>query len=107
MEMKVDLTRLKPYGDTLDDGRIQLSFTLPVPDDDRAVEAARAILLSLGIQGCIDSALCHNRLRPLGGKGGHQLYRPAVFHSSQSSGKPCQPCTHDHQSVFHTLFHPI
>ena len=67
----------------------------------------RAILLSLGIQGCIDSALCHNRLRPLGGKGGHQLYRPAVFHSSQSSGKPCQPCTHDHQSVFHTLFHPI
>lgn len=49
MEMKVDLTRLKPYGDTLDDGRIQLSFTLPVPDDDRAVEAARAILLSLGL----------------------------------------------------------
>ncbi len=49
MERKADLTHLKPYGDTMDDGRIQLSFTLPVPDDDRAVEAARAILQSLGL----------------------------------------------------------
>lgn len=49
MILKPDLTRLKPYGDTLDDGRIQVSFTLPVPDDDRAVEAAKAILLSMGL----------------------------------------------------------
>ncbi len=46
---KPDLTRLKPYGDTMDDGRIQLSFTLPVPDGDRAVEAARAILAAMGL----------------------------------------------------------
>ena len=46
---KPDLTRLKPYGDTMDDGRIQLSFTLPVPDDERAVEAARAILTAMGL----------------------------------------------------------
>ena len=49
MIIEPDLTRLKPYGDTMDDGRIQLSFTLPVPDDDRAVEAAKAILLSMGL----------------------------------------------------------
>ena len=49
MIIEPDLTRLKPYGDTMDDGRIQLSFTLPVPDDDRAIEAAKAILLSMGL----------------------------------------------------------
>lgn len=49
MRIEADLTRIKPYGDTLDDGRIQLSFTLPVPSDDRAREAARLLLLSLGL----------------------------------------------------------
>ena len=45
-----DLTRIRPYGDTLDDGRIQLSFTLPVPSDDRAVEAAKEVLHLLGLK---------------------------------------------------------
>ncbi len=46
---KPDLARLKPYGDTMDDGRIQLSFTLPVPDGERTVEAARSILTAMGL----------------------------------------------------------
>jgi len=25
---------VRPYGDTMDDGKVQLSFTLPVPDGD-------------------------------------------------------------------------
>ena len=29
----LDLTRLKPYGDTMNDGKVQTSFTLPVKDD--------------------------------------------------------------------------
>ncbi len=41
--------RVRPYGDTMNDGRIQVSFTLPVSDSDRAVEAAREILLSMGL----------------------------------------------------------
>ena len=45
----IDLTRVRPYGDTLDDGRIQLSFTLPVPSGDRAVEAAKEVLRRLGL----------------------------------------------------------
>jgi beta-lysine 5,6-aminomutase beta subunit len=40
---------VKPYGDTMNDGRIQVSFTLPVPDGDRAVEAAREIMFSMGL----------------------------------------------------------
>ncbi len=49
MKPEPDLNRLKPYGDTMDDGRVQLSFALPVPDDDRAVEAARVMLLAMGL----------------------------------------------------------
>ncbi|HQK54654.1 MAG TPA: OAM dimerization domain-containing protein, partial [Sedimentibacter sp.] len=33
---KVDLTKIKPYGDTLNDGMVQMSFTLPVPYGDEA-----------------------------------------------------------------------
>lgn len=40
---------VKPYGDTLDDGRVQLSFTLPVPWSDDAKEAACQLALQMGI----------------------------------------------------------
>ena len=39
-DQTLDLTRVKPYGDTMNDGKTQLSFTLPVPCGDEAVEAA-------------------------------------------------------------------
>ena len=45
----LDLTRLKPYGDTMNDGKVQLSFTLPVKDDERGVEAARQIAKKMGL----------------------------------------------------------
>ncbi|WIF96018.1 OAM dimerization domain-containing protein [Caminicella sporogenes] len=47
---KVDLTRVKPYGDTLNDGMMQFSFTLPVPNGPEAEEAARHLLLKMGIE---------------------------------------------------------
>jgi beta-lysine 5,6-aminomutase alpha subunit len=40
---------IKPYGDTLDDGRVQLSFTLPVALSDDAKEAARRLALAMGL----------------------------------------------------------
>ncbi len=40
---------IKPYGDTLDDGRVQLSFTLPVALSDEAKEAARRLALAMGL----------------------------------------------------------
>jgi beta-lysine 5,6-aminomutase beta subunit len=43
---------LKAYGDTLDDGAVQLSFTLPVSDSARAREAARQFALKLGFREC-------------------------------------------------------
>jgi beta-lysine 5,6-aminomutase beta subunit len=40
---------IKPYGDTRDDGRVQLSFTLPVPLDENSKEAARQLALQMGL----------------------------------------------------------
>ncbi|MDX9916789.1 MAG: OAM dimerization domain-containing protein [Gudongella sp.] len=47
---KVDLTRVKPYGDTMNDGAVQLSFTLPVPSGDEANEAARQLAAKMGFE---------------------------------------------------------
>ena len=35
---------VRPYGDTLDDGAVQLSFTLPVPEGAQGREAARQLV---------------------------------------------------------------
>ncbi|NLY72021.1 MAG: hypothetical protein GX076_10150 [Clostridiales bacterium] len=46
---KVDLTKVKPYGDTMNDGMVQLSFTLPVPYGEEANEAARILAKKMGL----------------------------------------------------------
>jgi len=45
----LDLTKLKPYGDTMNDGKVQMSFTLPVKDDEKGIEAARQYARKMGI----------------------------------------------------------
>ncbi|GMB00376.1 OAM dimerization domain-containing protein [Pelosinus sp. IPA-1] len=45
----VDLQNVKPYGDTLDDGMVQLSFTLPVSLSSASKEAARQLVASMGL----------------------------------------------------------
>lgn len=50
MANQIDLTKVKPYGDTLNDGRMQFSFTLPVPAGDEADEAAKQLLIKMGIE---------------------------------------------------------
>lgn len=44
------LSHVRPYGDTLDDGMVQLSFTLPVPLSNVAKEGARQLVLSMGLE---------------------------------------------------------
>ena len=48
-DKNLDLTKVKPYGDTMNDGKVQLSFTLPIKDDDRAVEAAKQLAQKMGL----------------------------------------------------------
>jgi beta-lysine 5,6-aminomutase beta subunit len=44
------VTEVKPYGDTLNDGAVQLSFTLPIPWDEAADEAARRLVAKMGFE---------------------------------------------------------
>jgi len=45
----LDLTAIKPYGDTMNDGKVQVSFTLPVPNNDRGREAATILAKKMGL----------------------------------------------------------
>ncbi len=46
----LDLTQVKPYADTMNDGKVQLSFTLPVPEGAEAVEAAKQLMQKMGFE---------------------------------------------------------
>lgn len=46
----IDLTRVRAYGDTLDDGWIQLSFTLPIAGSERAKQAAIELAGKMGLE---------------------------------------------------------
>lgn len=47
---QVDYSRVKPYGDTFNDGAVQMSFTLPVPYGEEGKEAARQLVLKMGFE---------------------------------------------------------
>jgi beta-lysine 5,6-aminomutase beta subunit len=54
---ELDLKRLKPYGDTMNDGKVQVSFTLPLPDNDRSSEAAKQLAEKMGLA---DAQVAHH-----------------------------------------------
>ena len=47
---QVDLTAVRPYADHLDDGLVQLSFTLPVPYSLAARRAALELIATIGFE---------------------------------------------------------
>ena len=49
--------KIKPYGDTINDGKVQLSFTLPVPCSARGVAAAKEIAKDMGL---VDPSVVHS-----------------------------------------------
>jgi beta-lysine 5,6-aminomutase beta subunit len=49
-DKNLDITRIKPYGDAMNDGKIQLSFTLPIESDEKAFEAAKELVQKMGIK---------------------------------------------------------
>lgn len=46
----LDLQKVSPYGDTMNDGKVQVSFTLPVPASAEATEAAKMMLKKMGLE---------------------------------------------------------
>ncbi|MGK0468850.1 OAM dimerization domain-containing protein [Clostridium sp.] len=49
-DKNLDLTKLNPYGDTMNDGKVQVSFTLPVEDNEKGAEAAIQLAKSMGLK---------------------------------------------------------
>lgn len=49
-DQTLDLTKVKPYGDTMNDGKVQVSFTLPVPNGAEAEEAAKMLMKKMGFE---------------------------------------------------------
>ncbi len=47
--MPVKSNWIRPYGDTLNDGKIQVSFSLPAPLDALGIEAAKRLAVQMGI----------------------------------------------------------
>jgi len=48
--------KIKPYGDTINDGKVQLSFTLPLPKTAKSIAAAKEIAKDMGL---IDPNVVH------------------------------------------------
>jgi beta-lysine 5,6-aminomutase beta subunit len=49
-DKNLDLTRIKPYGDTLNDGKVQISFTLPLEHNEKAIKAAKTLTKKMGLK---------------------------------------------------------
>ncbi|GAF85469.1 unnamed protein product [marine sediment metagenome] len=49
-DKNLDLTNIRPYGDTMNDGKVQVSFTLPVDDGEKAIFAALELGKKMGIE---------------------------------------------------------
>ncbi|MEG1923115.1 MAG: OAM dimerization domain-containing protein, partial [Clostridia bacterium] len=45
----LDKKHLKPYGDTMNDGKVQMSFTLPIENDDKGAAAAALLAEKMGL----------------------------------------------------------
>ncbi|GAA0239692.1 lysine 5,6-aminomutase subunit beta [Metaclostridioides mangenotii] len=48
-DKNLDLKNVKPYGDTLNDAKVQVSFTLPIKDDEKGIEAAKLTVMNMGL----------------------------------------------------------
>lgn len=49
LDTNLDLSKLRPYGDTMNDGKVQMSFTLPVKNDDKGAAAAAQLAQKMGL----------------------------------------------------------
>ena len=45
----MDMTMIRPYGDTVDDAKVQMSFSLPVPCGEKGDEAAKILAGKMGM----------------------------------------------------------
>ncbi len=58
LNTELDLSKIKPYGDTMNDGKVQLSFTLPIVDDEKGMETAKELGKKMGLK---DVGVVHHK----------------------------------------------
>ncbi|SNX55016.1 beta-lysine 5,6-aminomutase beta subunit [Thermoanaerobacterium sp. RBIITD] len=44
-----DIKKVKPFGDTMNDGKVQISFTLPLEDNEKSLAAAKILSEMMGV----------------------------------------------------------
>jgi beta-lysine 5,6-aminomutase beta subunit len=49
-DQTLDLSKLRPYGDTTNDAKVQISFSLQVKNDEKGAEAAATLARKMGIK---------------------------------------------------------
>lgn len=47
---ELDYKNVLPYGDTMNDGKVQLSFTLPINNDQKGIETAKLTAKNMGLE---------------------------------------------------------
>ena len=57
IDKNLDMTKVKPYGDTMNDGKVQVSFTLPIEDGEKAIIAAKKLAQKMGLE---DPSVAHH-----------------------------------------------
>jgi beta-lysine 5,6-aminomutase beta subunit len=86
------MNMILPYGDTLDDGKVQLSFTIPMKQSPEAMEAAKRLCEKWGFQ---EVSVVHSR--DLGeGFSFHILYGKAVEGIDGEKNRSCQGRDRNH-----------
>ncbi len=55
-DKNLDLTQIIPYGDTMNDGKVQISFTLPIKNDAKATKVAMLFSKKMGLK---DPSIVH------------------------------------------------
>ncbi len=67
---------IRPYGDTLNDGKVQFSFTLPMPAGSKGIECAKELLKKMGV---VDPAVMD--CEPMGADFSHYVCYGVVPHA--------------------------
>lgn len=73
--------QIRPYGDTMDDGKVQLSFTLPLPAGAKGIACARELVRMMGMP---DPAVAH--CEPVGEGFSHYVVYGTVTHAVELDG---------------------
>ncbi len=87
-------TTIRPYGDTENDGKVQVAFSLPMPYGPLGVEAAKALAIKMGIK---NASVVHGT--SLGADFSHYIVYGTVSHDVDLAGLSVIEVEGDHMEM--------